>query len=188
MFEPVIKVIVIGDEAVGKTQLALRFTDDTFSARAIPTVGVDFKSKEISVRSMNYKLQVWDTAGQERFRTITRSYFRRAQGVLVVFDWSRSNSFEHLRDWLDSLFEIHPEGSIPVLLVGSKEDLEHVVKDEQAVEMAQRYGVELFSTSAKTGSGIENVFERLAELVIERQESLGLQQEQKPEKKKSFCR
>jgi Ras-related protein Rab-8A len=167
MFENLLKVIVIGDSTVGKTQLTLRFVDGTFSTATMTTIGVDFKSKAVRVRGNEYKLQIWDTAGQEKFRTITQAYYRRARGVAIVFDWSQPDSFHHVTDWLDSLHEEHAKGTIPIVLIGNKEDLEHRVDDEDAQALAKAQGIELFSASAKLGNGIDSAFEKLAELVVD---------------------
>jgi Ras-related protein Rab-8A len=166
MVDNVIKVIVIGDSMVGKTQLTIRFSEGTFSQQVMTTIGVDFKVKEVAVNGAKYKMQIWDTAGQERFRTITQSYYRRARGVVIVFDWSKPDSFQHLAGWFESLYEAQDKGSIPVVLVGNKDDLDHQVTDEQAKAIAQQYGVTLFSASAKEGRGINETFNRLAELVV----------------------
>jgi small GTP-binding protein len=191
MSEPVIKVVVIGVSGVGKSQLIARVSGGAVSFDLPGDSGVS--TRMISIRSVNYKLQVWDTWSPDKFRTINQATFRRVQGVLAVFAWSHSESLEHLGYWFDSLFEIHPEGSIPVVLVGNKEDREHFVTDEQAKKMADRYGAELLSTSAQTGNGVEEVFKRLVELVIERQESVTHPQEQSrvsllPEQNKGSCR
>ena len=79
-----IKLLMIGDSAVGKTSLLLRYANDTFSSTFITTIGIDFKIKTINLDGKRVKLQIWDTAGQEQFRTITRSYFRGAQGIVLV--------------------------------------------------------------------------------------------------------
>jgi Ras-related protein Rab-8A len=167
MNDNLIKVIVIGDSMVGKTQLTIRFADGVFSTQVMSTIGVDFKVKELIIHSAKYKMQVWDTAGQEKFRTITQSYYRRARGVVIVFDWSSVDSFKHLSGWFDSLYETHTRGSIPVVLVGNKDDLEHQISDGEAEAIARQYGVELFSASAKDGRGVDELFERIAELVVD---------------------
>jgi Ras-related protein Rab-8A len=195
MQDNVIKIIVIGDSMVGKTQLTIRFAEGTFSPQVMTTIGVDFKVKEVLVHSMKYKMQVWDTAGQEKFRTITQSYYRRARGVLIVFDWSSLDSFKNLAGWFESLYEAHNRGTIPVLLVGNKDDLPHQIPDGDAEALAQQYGVELFAASAKDGRGIDEIFERIAELVVNQNEAvststhtdIGNTEESKKPRKKGIC-
>ena len=85
---------MIGDSGVGKTCLLLRYANDSFSPTFITTIGIDFKIKNVEIEGKRIKLQIWDTAGQERFRTITTSYFRGAQGILLVYDVTDRRSFE----------------------------------------------------------------------------------------------
>jgi small GTP-binding protein len=170
MFQNVLKVIVIGDSQVGKTKLAIRFADGVYTAESMTTIGVDFKDKTVNLDGTVYKLQIWDTAGQEKFRTITESYYRRARGALIVYDVSNLDSFQNAEIWFDSLFKVH-QNTIPVLLVGNKCDLPHLVPDNDARVLAEKHHVDLFFTSAKTGDGIDETFEKLARLVIEHADS-----------------
>ena len=95
-YDHFIKLIIIGDTSVGKTSLLLRFAENTFSIQHIATIGIDFKIKNMQVDGKNVKLQVWDTAGQERFRTITSSYYKGANGIILCFDSTVIQTFEHL--------------------------------------------------------------------------------------------
>jgi len=99
-FDLSLKLLLLGDSAVGKTSLLMRFVDDKYSSTFISTVGVDFKSKIMPIETERVKLQVWDTAGQERFRTISLSFLRGAQGIALVFDLTDKRSFDHVRDWI----------------------------------------------------------------------------------------
>jgi small GTP-binding protein len=110
---------------------------------------------------------VWDTAGQEQYRAITQAFYRRARGALIVFDWSLQDSFSHLKDWFESLYAIHQKGTIPVVLVGNKDDLVKAVSNEGAEQFAEEQGVELISTSAKNGRGVNEAFMKLAELILD---------------------
>ncbi|KAL7554347.1 hypothetical protein ACHAWF_017786 [Thalassiosira exigua] len=91
---------MIGDAAVGKSSMLIRFTDDAFDEHIQSTIGVDFKVKHLELDNKRIKLTVWDTAGQERFRTLTSSYYRGAQGVVMVYDVTRRDSFDNLEHWL----------------------------------------------------------------------------------------
>ena len=95
-----IKLLMIGDSAVGKTSLLLRYANDTFSSTFITTIGIDFKIKTVHLGGKKVKLQIWDTAGQEQFRTITRSYFRGAQGIVLVYDITDRRTFNSVRSWM----------------------------------------------------------------------------------------
>jgi Ras-related protein Rab-8A len=107
-FDMQIKLLMIGDSGVGKTCLLLRYANDSFSPTFITTIGIDFKIKNIELDSKRIKLQIWDTAGQERFRTITTSYFRGAQGILLVYDVTDRGSFNSIRNWVGQIQQVPP--------------------------------------------------------------------------------
>ena len=99
-YNHLVKLLLIGDSAVGKSCLLLRYSDDQFSSSFITTIGIDFKIKSVEVDGKKIKLQIWDTAGQERFRTITQAYYRGAMGILLVYDVSNEQSFLNVKQWM----------------------------------------------------------------------------------------
>uniref|UniRef100_A0AAQ5X6R6 RAB18A, member RAS oncogene family n=1 Tax=Amphiprion ocellaris TaxID=80972 RepID=A0AAQ5X6R6_AMPOC len=117
-----LKILIIGESGVGKSSLLLRFTDDTFDPEQSATIGVDFKVKTISVDGNKAKLAIWDTAGQERFRTLTPSYYRGAQGVILVYDVTRRETFTKLDNWLNELETYCTRNDLVKMLVGNKID------------------------------------------------------------------
>uniref|UniRef100_A0A8D2ZN25 RAB18A, member RAS oncogene family n=1 Tax=Scophthalmus maximus TaxID=52904 RepID=A0A8D2ZN25_SCOMX len=117
-----LKILIIGESGVGKSSLLLRFTDDTFDPEQAATIGVDFKVKTISVDGNKAKLAIWDTAGQERFRTLTPSYYRGAQGVILVYDVTRRETFAKLDNWLNELETYCTRNDLVKMLVGNKID------------------------------------------------------------------
>ncbi|XP_049633783.1 ras-related protein Rab-18 isoform X2 [Suncus etruscus] len=123
-----LKILIIGESGVGKSSLLLRFTDDTFDPELAATIGVDFKVKTISVDGNKAKLAIWDTAGQERFRTLTPSYYRGAQGVILVYDVTRRDTFVKLDNWLNELETYCTRNDIVNMLVGNKIDKRPVQK------------------------------------------------------------
>jgi len=122
---------------VGKTCLLLRYANDTFSPTFITTIGIDFKIKTIDISGKKVKLQIWDTAGQERFRTITQSYFRGAQGILLVFDVMDRTSFNNVRTWMESIDQ-HADKSVNRILIGNKCDMPDRVRWTDRVLLAAR--------------------------------------------------
>lgn len=98
-YDFMIRLIMVGDSEVGKTSLITRFTDEVFKAEHIATIGIDFRVKTLVIDGKNVKLQIWDTAGQERFRTITQSYYKGAQGVVLCYDCTNEKSFENVMHW-----------------------------------------------------------------------------------------
>jgi len=160
---PVLKVLVIGDTGVGKSCLLLRFADDAFTPSFMPTIGIDFRIKEMELEGQTVKLQVWDTAGQDRFRSITNAYYRGAHGVMLVYDVTDSKSFHNVKNWMHNLDE-HASGAVNRILVANKSDMvdKRVIEPDRGRALAEQYGVKFFETSAKTGTEVDSAFEGLA--------------------------
>jgi len=158
-----VKLLMIGDSGVGKTCLLLRYANDSFSPTFITTIGIDFKIKNVKVDDKRIKLQIWDTAGQERFRTITTSYFRGAQGILLVYDVCDRRSFESIRNWVSQIQQ-HADVHVNKLLVGNKCDMldEKVVSTEEGKKLAKEFGIEFFECSAKNNINVEEAFMSIA--------------------------
>ncbi|ELP92993.1 hypothetical protein EIN_051580 [Entamoeba invadens IP1] len=157
------KILLIGDSGVGKSCLLLRFADDVFSKTYITTIGVDFKIKTMKIDGKNAKLQIWDTAGQERFRTISASYYRGSHGIIIVYDVTDIQSFNHVRQWLGEI-EGNASPDVIKMLIGNKADKDAVknVPTEQAAEFAKQEGMKFFETSAKHAINVEEAFVELA--------------------------
>ncbi|KAK8374984.1 hypothetical protein O3P69_010971 [Scylla paramamosain] len=102
-FDYLFKVVVIGDCGVGKTCVVQRFKSGNYVERHGNTIGVDFSMKSLIVDRKKVKLQIWDTAGQERFRTITQSYYRSANGVVIVYDITKRSSFLSVQRWMEEV-------------------------------------------------------------------------------------
>eukprot|EP00252_Welwitschia_mirabilis_P011167 TRINITY_DN2510_c0_g1_i2.p1 TRINITY_DN2510_c0_g1~~TRINITY_DN2510_c0_g1_i2.p1 ORF type:complete len:167 (+),score=26.44 TRINITY_DN2510_c0_g1_i2:436-936(+) len=121
-FGHVFKVLLIGDSGVGKSSLLLRFTNDTFDDLP-PTVGIDFRFRRMTIGGKRLKLAIWDTAGQERFRTMTSAYYRGAQGVILVYDVTRRETFTSLSEvWLKELDLYSTYQDCVKMVVGNKID------------------------------------------------------------------
>uniref|UniRef100_A0A667YJZ7 small monomeric GTPase n=1 Tax=Myripristis murdjan TaxID=586833 RepID=A0A667YJZ7_9TELE len=151
------KVMLLGDSAVGKTCILVRFKDGAFlGGNFIATVGIDFRNKVVSVDNLKIKLQIWDTAGQERFRSVTHAYYRDAQGNLCFF-------ILHFLAWLTEIHE-YAQKNVVIMLLGNKSDMaaERVVKTEEGEKLAKEYGVPFMETSAKTGVNVELAFLAIA--------------------------
>lgn len=158
-----IKLLTIGDSAVGKTCLISQFARDSFNPNFITTIGIDYKIKEVDIDGARFKLLIWDTAGQERFRTITSSYYRGAHGIIVVYDVTDNESFNNVKQWLHEIDRYACE-NVNKLLVGNKSDLtsKRVVSTEQGKEFADSLGIEFLETSAKTSTNVEQAFLTMA--------------------------
>lgn len=163
------KILVVGESSVGKSCLLLRFADDSFSDAFVTTIGVDFKSKVVSLDGKKVRLQVWDTAGQERFRTITRSYYRGAHGVMLAFSVCDPNSFRSVGKWITDIHKFSHQET-PIVLVGTKIDLvdKRVIDYDVAKQLADRENLKYFETSAKLGTNVGEGFVALAKEIIEK--------------------
>ncbi|CAK9104258.1 Ras-related protein RABE1a (AtRABE1a) (Ras-related protein Rab8B) (AtRab8B) [Durusdinium trenchii] len=170
-FDMQIKLLMIGDSGVGKTCLLLRYANDSFSPTFLTTIGIDFKIKTITLDEKVIKLQIWDTAGQERFRTITTSYFRGAQGILLVYDVTDRGSFENISNWVAQI-QNHAENNISKVLIGNKCDVdpsERQVTLEEGKKLAEEFGIEhFFEASAKKNTNVTEAFESVAKHVKDR--------------------
>ena len=162
-----LKILTIGESAVGKTCILLRFTDDKFLINHITTIGIDFKAKEINCDEKKVKLKIWDTAGQERFRNITKQYYKGADGILLVYDITDRNSFEKVRDWMKQIQENTQRDSISVVLIGNKCDLEdRQVSFEEGERISKEFGIQFLETSAYKDINIKQSFEALSQMII----------------------
>jgi len=163
------KILLIGDSGVGKSCLLLRFADDSWTDSHISTIGVDFKIKTLNCDGKVIKLQIWDTAGQERFRTITSSYYRGAQGIILVFDCTDMESFGNVKQWLGEIDRYACE-NVNKLLVGNKTDLvdQRVVETSVAKEFAESMDIPYIETSAKNAFNVEEAFMMMARAIKNR--------------------
>nr|XP_014341320.1 PREDICTED: ras-related protein Rab-15 isoform X3 [Latimeria chalumnae] len=134
----------------------------------LPVTGVDFKMKTIEVDGIKVRIQIWDTAGQERYQTITKQYYRRAQGIFLVYDITSERSFQHIMKWASDVDEYAPEGVQKILIANkADEDQKRQVGANQGQKLAKDYGMDFYETSACTNYNIKESFTRLTELVLQ---------------------
>jgi Ras-related protein Rab-1A len=162
-FDYLFKILLIGDSGVGKSCFLTRFSEDEFTEQYTSTIGVDFKIRSIYIDNSNIKLQIWDTAGQERFKSITSSYYHGARGIIIMFDVTNSESFNHIQKWLEDANKYAGEDVIK-LLVGTKSDktAKRVIDYKTGKEFADFYGMDFIETSAKSSKNIKESFELIA--------------------------
>ena len=159
-YDYLFKVLLLGDTDVGKSSLILRYTEETFNSKLVNSIGVDFKMKKKEIDGKIIKVQIWDTAGHERFRSITYSYYRGANAIIIVFDITDKKSFLSITEWLKQI-EKHAKENVFKFLVGNKSDLaeERKVTFEEAKEYADKHDLPYIETSAKEGININELFE-----------------------------
>ena len=166
MSEICLKILIIGDSFVGKTSLLLKYCDGQFPETHMATIGVEFKDKTIKLNGREIKLQIWDTSGQERFRSITQNFYRNADGIIFVFDVTKTETFSHIKDWLlDAQVE---DSDIKRILVGNKSDLveDRVIDKAKMESFGETKKMKFFETSAKNGSNVDLIFTEIASLIL----------------------
>ena len=161
-----LKILVLGDSAVGKTSLLLKYTDDYFPTVYVSTIGVDYKTKIININDMNISLQIWDTAGQERFRSLAKSFMKDADGILFVYDITNKKSFDNIKNWIKRTEDIND--SFQKIIVGNKNDLENKreVKKETLEKFCNTGNLKGIEMSAKLGINVNEAFNILTQLLV----------------------
>lgn len=165
-YDHLFKLLIIGESGVGKTCLLLRFADDTYTPSHLPTIGIDFKIKVVNIDGRIVKLQIWDTAGQDRFKTITKTYYKGAHGVILTYDVTDLRSFKGIKNWMK---QIDDNASLDVrkVLIGNKCDKDgREVTYEEGLAFAKEYNLKLFETSARKNANVNEFFEYLTSELI----------------------
>ncbi|MBA0844539.1 hypothetical protein Goarm_005829 [Gossypium armourianum] len=158
--EYLFKIVLIGDSAVGKSNLLSRFARNEFDNNSKATIGVEFQTQVVEINGKEIKAQIWDTAGQERFRAVTSAYYRGAVGALIVYDITRRSSFDSIKRWLDEL-STHCDTTVARMVVGNKCDLENIrdVSVEEGKSLAEEEDLFFMETSALESTNVQTAFE-----------------------------
>ena len=159
-YDILLKLVMIGDSGVGKTNILSRYINNEFSLTTKSTVGVEFGSKLIKKNDKIIQLQIWDTAGQERYKSITSAYYKGAKGAFVVYDITKEKTFKNIDKWILDL-KANGNEDILIILIGNKLDLEksREVMVNDVKRKAEELKVAYFETSALDGSNIEHAFD-----------------------------
>jgi small GTP-binding protein len=163
---PIAKVVIAGDEGVGKTSLIRRYCTGTFEEPRIITTGVDFQIKIVEVNGNSIKLSIWDMAGQERFGAFRDTFYRGAKVLALVYDLMNPATLDNLPRWHAGVAQICPKARFVV--VGNKLDLGRRVMREQVEEWARSMSFPYMETSALTNEGVDSLFQALAELAAQK--------------------
>ena len=157
-----IKIIVVGDSGVGKTNLINRFASDKFDTNSKATIGVEFVYKALKINKDVIKVEVWDTAGEERYRAITSSYYKGAKGAIIVYDITNEDSFKNVEIWMNEVIKKGQKG-MQLLLIGNKKDLvnDRLVSEEKGIEKAKELNMHLFEASALEKTNVNEAFNYL---------------------------
>ena len=169
-YDSTIQLLITGDSSVGKTSILTRYSNGTFKEDYIATVGIDYFSKDEIINNKSVRIKIWDTAGQERFNSLTQGFFKNAQGVIITYDVTNSDSFDNLKNWISSIKTNMQNQKInmPVIIMGNKIDLidDREIKTEDAEKFAEENQYKYFETSAKTGEGIDDGVRELVNQVL----------------------
>ena len=161
----ILKILLLGDMTVGKTTLLLKYVDNFIPDTYISTMGVDYKMKKIEYKNIEVTLQIWDTAGQERYRALTKSYLKGSDGILFLYDITKKESFDSIKNWIECTAE---HSNVTKITVGNKIDMEEKreVTEEMKQNFHKEYDFEDIEISAKKGINVEKVFELLVEKIL----------------------
>ena len=189
----VYKILLLGDSEVGKSCFLMRYADNVFVDNYITTIGLDYKLKYIQLDSGEIiKVQLWDTAGQDRYRTIAKNYYKGSHGILLLYDVTKTNSFENIREWIRDIREEVYEKAI-IFLIGNKIDKkeERKIQTEQGAKLAEEFNLPFFEASAKSGENVDEIFKalykKISEVYIELQKEKGTKLSSNKKKKKKKC-
>jgi len=165
------KILFLGGIGVGKTCIINRYVKNNFINDQTPTIGIDYKSKIVIYNSKKIKLKIFDTSGQERFHTLTKNYYRGADGIIMVFDLKRSETFDELTYWMEEINKNCDKNKIGLILVGNKNDGnldERKISREQGNKIAELYNFIYIETSAVTNDNIKECFDLMVKTLFEK--------------------
>ena len=189
----VYKILLLGDSEVGKSCFLMRYADNVFVDNYITTIGLDYKLKYVQLDSGQViKVQLWDTAGQDRYRTIAKNYYKGSHGILLLYDVTKTSSFENIREWIKDIREEVYEKAI-IFLIGNKIDKKDQIKikTEDAKKLAEEFNIPFFEASAKSGENVDEIFKalykKISEVYVDIQQEGGTKLSKKNKKSKKCC-
>ena len=165
-----LKLLSLGETGVGKTSIISMYAENNFFPNQQPTIGIDFKIKNLKYKNQQLKILLWDTAGQERFRKITNQYYNNADGIFLVFDVTKNNTFEQISYWINEINNKIDKNKIGIILIGNKIDIneKRQVSIEQAQKIAECFNIPYIETSASKGENIDECFNLLIEEILKK--------------------
>ena len=193
----IIKLLLLGDSSVGKTCIINKYIFDKFEESHLSTLGIDYMDKLVDYKNYKIKLQIWDTSGEEKYRSITKNFYKNADGLFVIFDLTNEDSFNHVKNWINEAKD--NKSDIKMILIGNKSDSEdeRKVDKDRALKFSEENNLQYFETSAKNGKNIHKSFISMIDLILDgKSEQDILNELKKPQKtvsvnddkkKKSCC-
>ena len=163
------KILILGDSKVGKSCFLTRYADKTYQEDYLSTIGMDYKIKNYELENGDIiKLYIWDTAGQDRFRSITSNYYKGADGIILIYDITKQETFNNVRNWITSIKEEAP-AKVVLILVGNKVDDEknRAVPKSEGEKIADEYNLPFLECSAKSDINVTETFDVLIKKIVE---------------------
>lgn len=167
-----IKLLIVGDTTVGKTNFISRFIENKFNSNYMSSSGIDLKSSQLQIKNKNVRIQIWDTAGQEKYKAITKNLFLKVMGAIVIYDITSEKSYINLKSWVQLIKE-ECGSHMNIIIVGNKSDLidERKIEEEVALNYAKEQKAQYIETSCVTGDNIKKAVTILCEKILEAKES-----------------
>ena len=164
-----IQLIMVGESGVGKTSLIRRYTNNIFNTNHLETIGIEFFNKEERINDQIIQIKLWDTAGQEIFHSLTKNFYRKADGIIIVYDITNKESFERIQDWVKSVYDnTDTYKEIQMIIVGNKIDLEErrEVSKEEGLKIGKYFEIDFFEASAKNSEGVRNFMVKIIKDIL----------------------
>ena len=170
-FDLTLKILIVGDSSVGKTNFINRFIENKFNNNYMTTSGIDLKTANLEIKNKNIRIQIWDTAGQEKYKAITKNLFLKVMGAIIIFDITNEKSFNNLKNWVQMVKE-ECGPHMTIIIVGNKSDLieQRKINEEEVIAYANKQKLDYIETSCKTGENVKKAVTILCEKILETKE------------------
>ena len=170
-YDLTLKLLVVGDSSVGKTNFVMRLINNEFSKNYMTTSGIDLKTTDIEIKNKKIHIQLWDTAGQEKYKAITKNLFLKVMGALIIYDITNEASYNNLKAWV-KLIKEESGKHMQLIILGNKSDLndQRKISKDEAINYAKEQNIEYIETSSKTGENVKKAVTMICENILENKE------------------
>ncbi len=170
-YDLTLKLLVVGDSSVGKTNFVMRLINNEFSKNYMTTSGIDLKTTDIEIKNKKIHIQLWDTAGQEKYKAITKNLFLKVMGALIIYDITNEASYNNLKSWV-KLIKEECGKHMQLIILGNKSDLDaqRKISKDEAINYAKEQKIDYIETSSKTGENVKKAVTMICENILENKE------------------
>ena len=171
-YDLTLKILIVGDSSVGKTNFMTRFIENKFSEGYMTTSGIDLQTTDIQIKNKKIRIQLWDTAGQEKYKSITKNLFLKVMGAIIIYDITSEKSYINCKMWVQMIKE-ECGSHMQIIIVGNKSDLndQRKIDEEEVMNYAKEQNTQYIETSCKTGENIRKAVSILCEKIMENKET-----------------